>query len=431
MNAFDEPQLQRQTLSNGLEVLVCQQPHLHSVHIALFVRVGSRFETPRTNGLSHFLEHMLFRGTAAHPSAYSLNNAIETLGGTLMGATHADFTMYEVTLPPESVADGIALFGEILNSPTFGNIEIEKKIVREEILEAHDEDGRNIDPDDVSRELIFGSHPLGYKITGDAANIDSFTDADLHAHLKAFYGAKNMIFVATGAVDAADVFALAQKNFGALASGERITLTAPTFARKHARLRVEDCVGSQTDVRISFLALPDRDPRRMVLEALARVVDDGMSARLHRRICDEKGLAYDVFAALDAYEDCGIFDLGASVDHGTTPEIVKEMLEIVAELRDELVGDEELKKLKHRHEWGIRATLDDAQGLAQFYGVATLVGLTPELKAQRDAMARVTAEDIRTLAREIFQPENLSVTAIGSLEKATEHALEKIVKTFS
>ncbi|MFW6085971.1 MAG: M16 family metallopeptidase [Myxococcota bacterium] len=193
--------LHRVTLDNGLRVVVSPLGHLHTVSVGLFVAAGSRHEDDRTNGLSHMLEHMLFRGTANHPSAYALNLAIERLGGTLYGATHADFTTYQVDVPPANVEPVLRLFVEILTAPLFRDLDVEKRVLREEILEDLDEDGNDVDADNVVRQLLFSPHPLGFKITGSLDNVQGFTPQDLRAHLQRLYGARNMVLCVAGAVD--------------------------------------------------------------------------------------------------------------------------------------------------------------------------------------------------------------------------------------
>ncbi len=147
-------------LGNGLRVRLVTLPHLQSATASFFVRVGSRYEDERSNGLSHFLEHMLYRGTEEHPEAHELNLAIERLGGTLDAATHVDFTSYDLTLPPETIAQGVAMLAEVLRKPLLTDLSTEKQIIREEILEDLNEDGDQIDIDNVSRTLLYPNHPL-------------------------------------------------------------------------------------------------------------------------------------------------------------------------------------------------------------------------------------------------------------------------------
>ena len=159
----------RARLSNGLRLLTIETPHLHTASVCLYVRAGSRYETRETNGLSHFLEHMLFRGSGRYPSSFALNLAIEELGGTLYAETGRDYSLYQITLHPKQVARGLDILGDLFSSPAFRDIDLERKIVIEEILEDLDDRGRNVNVDDQSRRLAWGKHPLGYSDHGPDA----------------------------------------------------------------------------------------------------------------------------------------------------------------------------------------------------------------------------------------------------------------------
>ena len=196
------------------------QPQLSRAHVALYVRVGSRFENEKTNGLSHFLEHMIYRGTARLPSAHAVNYEFEKLGGYLYAATQTDFGIFSVTLPPESLDQASALFGEVLRAPSFFDIEVEKGIVCEEILEDLDDEGRQVDADNLSRALIYPHHPLGYTITGDEARVRSFDRTMLLDHHARHYTAANSVLAFSGNIDAARVMALAARDFDALKAGK-------------------------------------------------------------------------------------------------------------------------------------------------------------------------------------------------------------------
>src|SRR5579864_2184066 len=192
--------IEREVLDNGLRVVVAPQPQLHRVHVALWGRVGSRFETQQDNGISHFLEHMIYRGTQRVPSAHAVNLAFERLGGSLFASTQVDHGIFSLTLPPESVDAACALFGEILSQPAFLDIDIERGIVLEEILEDLDDEGRQVDADNLSRALIYDSHPLGFTITGGERHVRAFDEGMLRAHHGKHYTADNVVVSFSGAV---------------------------------------------------------------------------------------------------------------------------------------------------------------------------------------------------------------------------------------
>ena len=188
-------------LSNGLPIVVVPQPTVHRAVAALYLRVGSRFETRETNGLSHFLEHMVFRGTKSLPSAHAQALAFERLGGTLYAATHVDHGVMSISVPPRNFEAVIELLGEVTTTPRFTEIEIERGIVREEILEDLDDDGREIDADNLSRALMYERHPLGYTITGGLDSLARFDEPMLRAHHARHYTAANAVLCLAGNLD--------------------------------------------------------------------------------------------------------------------------------------------------------------------------------------------------------------------------------------
>lgn len=330
--------------------MVVPLPHLHSVAAGVFSRAGSRYERPETNGLSHFLEHMLFRGTREHPSAYAYNLALESLGGSLRAATHVDFTVYDVTVPKENLGASLALLAEPFGAPLMLDIETEKRIVAEEILGDLDTSGRELDIENLSRRLLFGRDPLAYKITGSARRVQSFTRAQLRAHLRRHYGARNLVLCLAGPVTPKEALAAAQRAFGAIPPGVRRALPAvPPAGRRGAKFLGADRRSSQADVRICFRTPGQRDKRVTALHVLGRVLDDGLSSRLYRRICEDSGLAYDAFGSAEVYEDTGVFDLGATVSPKKAGAVITEFFAMLEEIRAGSVTPAELEKAKTRH----------------------------------------------------------------------------------
>jgi predicted Zn-dependent peptidase len=420
-----------ETLDNGLPVVVAPQPQLHRAHVALYVRVGSRFETARENGLSHFLEHMLYRGTPTLPRAHDVNVAFESLGGYLYAATQVDFGVFSVTLPTETLPEATALFADVLMSPTFEDIEIEKEIVCEEILEDLDDEGRQVDADNLSRQLIYPDHPLGFTITGDEAQVRSFDRPMLARHHARHYNAANCVLAFSGAIEADAAIDLARRHFSRMPRGEKVACAAPVHSQKSARFELVENVSSQTELRVCFRAIPDHPDKRAIMDMFMRVLDDGMSTRLYHRIVDDKGLCYDVGASYDGYEDDGILDFSAGVQHARAAVVTGEITSLLAELARTGPTVEELDKARRRHVWDTRTMLDSPEELAGFYASGLLFERfeTPEERLAKNAA--VTGEDIRALAALLAEPSRLNVLAVGLLEDGEDRRLEKIVSRYT
>jgi predicted Zn-dependent peptidase len=422
------PEHHAATLANGLRVVVAPLPKLHRTHVALWARVGSRFEAAADNGISHFLEHMIYRGTRGVPSAHAVNLAFEELGGNLYASTQVDHGIFSLTLPPESLADASALFGEVLSQPAFLDIDFERGIVLEEILEDLDDEGREVDADNLSRALIYGSHPLGYTITGSPTHVRGFDEARLRRWHGQHYTAKNAVLVFAGAVDVDDAMRLAERDFGRLPPGSRTAAVAPEHAQKKPRFDVVENVSSQTDLRICLRAFAEAHPLRPALDVLMRIVDDGMSTRLYHRLCDARGLCYDVSAVFDGYEDDGVVDVAAGVQHKRAALVTGEILAMFEELAREGPTLDELAKARRRIAWDAGAMADSAEETGSFYAGGLLFdrfALPDEHVAE---LVRVEANDVREAARAIARPERLNVVAVGLLEDGEDRRLEDTVK---
>lgn len=431
MRAGPHGELRIERLDNGLEVVVAPQPQLHRAHVALYVKVGSRFETLEHNGLSHFLEHMLYRGTPRLPHAHDVNLAFESLGGYLYAATQVDFGVFSVTLPAETLAETTELFADVMMTPTFADIEIEKAIVCEEILEDLDDEGRQVDADNLSRQLIYPDHPLGFTITGDETRVRSFTREMLAAHHARHYNAANAVLVFSGAVDPGHAFARARAHFSRMPRGEAVTSPAPIHAQTRARFDFVENVSSQTELRVCFRALPDRSEQRPAMEMLMRILDDGMSTRLYHRVCDDKGLCYDVSASYDGYDDDGVLDFAAGVQHARAAVVTREIVSLVADLASHGPSEAELDKARRRHRWDMRTMLDSPDELAGFLASGILFERFETPAEREEKNAAVTREDVRALAELISQPDRLNVLAVGLLDDGEDDRLEEIVMGYA
>ena len=418
-------------LTNGLPVVLVPQPAVHRAVASLYLRVGSRFETAEHNGVSHFLEHMVFRGTASLDSAHAQALAFERIGGTLYAATHVDHGVMTVSVPPKNLDRVLGLLGEVTLSPRFTEIELERGIVREEILEDKDDDGREIDGDNLSRALLYGKHPLGFTITGGVENLDKFDDALLRAHHARHYTTANAVLCVAGNLGDLDrLVHVAERAFGAMPRGERAPIEAAPGLQKRARFRYVDNTSSQTDLRIAFRAVGERDRREPAVEMLLRVLDDGMSTRLYERLCDKKGLCYDVSGMFECYEDDGVFDFAAEAQHERASLVVREILELCHDLAEHGPTVAELDKARDRHLWSTEAMLDDAEALAGFYGLAALAGIARTPEARHAELAAVRPADVRDAAAEIFRKEGLSAVAVGLLEGPEQTKIERALRAF-
>lgn len=416
------------TLANGLRVVVAPLQKLNRAHVALWARVGSRFETREDNGISHFLEHMIYRGTRRVPSAHAVNLAFERLGGSLYASTQVDHGIFSLSLPPESLDESTALFGEVLSQPAFLDMDIERGIVLEEILEDVDDEGRQVDADNLSRALIYRDHPLGFTITGGEKHVRSFDEPRLRRWHETHYTAHNSVLVFSGAVSVEEAMRLAERDFGGFRPGGRALGEPPQHAQKKPRLHIVENVSSQTELRVCLRAFSEVHPLRPALDVLMRVIDDGMSTRLYHRLCDARGLCYDVSAAYDGYEDDGVIDVAAGVLHVRAAEVTREILAMFEELAREGPTAEELEKARRRIAWDARSMPDSAEETGAFFASGLLFDRLASPEEHVAELVAVGAEQVREAARELARPDRLNVVAVGLLEDGEDGRLADVVK---
>lgn len=422
-----DPAVESTTIDNGLGITTVALPHLHTAVCALFVKVGSRFESAADNGLSHFVEHMLFRGTERYPTSLALNTAVEQLGTTLHAETGRDYSLFQLAIEPELVPRAIELLGELLTYPRFSDIERERALILEEINEDYDEHGTEINPDDIARGLAFGTHPLGQRIIGPRSNVERFSPSDVRRHFGAYYVARNANLCVAGPVDHSAVVAAAARSLGAIPAGVRAVVPPAVPMPPGPMLRHVKDSGSQTSIAVVFGAVPELDPAYVDLIALQRVLDDGMSTRLHYTLADQKGLAYSVHAAIEPLADTALFEIAGATANAKVPTFMRELFALLDGLRQGDITTDELAKARIRYRYETLASLDDAAAMAGWFGGTALYYPPPALSERLRQIATTDIDRVVAVARRVFTPEHLAIAAVGSLSRARLGELRQVV----
>lgn len=410
--------VRRHVLPNGLPVIVLPRPGLHAVALAFMVRGGPRFEAPADNGLSHLLEHMIFRGTASYPSSYAINAAIEAVGGEVNGYTQRDVLSIHMTVPRESATAGLELLAELCLRPRLTGLAVERDVVVEEIRDGHDAHGRDVDIDLLSRRVLWPRHPMAQPITGSIPRVMTFSEADVLRYHQRLFGAANGVLVVAGAVDPELVLQLAERDWQALPRGRRLDPPPPSPARAHAPIYLQRTEDSQVSFAFAFPAPHENDPDFTALLLLKRVLDDGFASRLRRSLVEESGLAYSASASVDAYADLAVLDLEASVSPRKLQTAVEAVLGTIRQLTLEPVSPEELARAERRHRAELEFGLDDPAELASWYGTTELVECPSSYLDRFRQGAHVTPESLLEVARRVFRPELGALTLVGPVRRS-------------
>ncbi len=420
----------RGRLPNGLTVVLCPRAHLSQTYTSLFFGVGSRHETAQTNGISHMLEHMLFRGTKSYADATALNAAAEGFGGFLEGATYRDHMIFATVSHPSNVGDSVRILGELAQTPRYRAMEVERGILREEILETLDASGRVVDLDNISHAAVFGKHGLSLPIEGTLANLERFGRQDLELHRSRFLVAQNAVLAVAGPFDIDAVQREAERSFGTLAPGAIPRDAAPVIEDGEPALRYVRDTASQVDIRLSFRAPPVNDPEYPALIMLARVLADGLASRMHAELVDRKGLAYVLHAGLTTYTDCGLFEFDVAVAPDRAAEVVKTILAFTQSAGRLRYRDDELDRARRRYRYGMEFMRDSAVELASWHGRSALFGIEDAMQSLGAQIEAVTGDEIRAAARRIFQRHGMVLTAVGELARGEWSRVKDAVDHF-
>jgi predicted Zn-dependent peptidase len=411
--------VQKTELPNGLRVVTVELPHLHTGMISAYVRAGSRHEDARTNGVSHFLEHLFFRGSEGHPDGKRMNALVEDCGGALNGVTTRDHGYYFTPVHPDRLEVPLEVIGDMLARPLLKDVDVEREVILEEILDEVDEDGRDIDVDNLSRRAIFPDHPLGMKIAGTRDTVAAITEADLRAHHVRAYGARNLVLACAGPVLHERVVEIAQRAFRHLPPGEPVR-ELPLNGAPRAPLFVGvDHRESQTELQVSFRGPPEDHADFPVLRIIKRILDDGLASRLQLELVEKKALAYSVGAGMDAFVDCSVFDVGCACAPKKAPAALEEILRLLAQLKDEPVPEEELERARKKTRMWLDFSLDSPAEMIGWFGAGELLRPPAEpFEVWLRRIESVTADDVQRVARQIFDGRHIVGVAVGPLAAA-------------
>lgn len=417
----------RDVLPSGLRVVTIETPHLHTALLAVYVRTGSRHEASANNGVSHFLEHLFFRGSEGWPDTVKMNAAVEEVGGNLNGVTTRDHGYYYTPIHPNHLEVGLEIIGDMLTRPRLTDMEVERQIILEEMLDEVDEKGRDIDLDNLSKRLLFPDHPLSLKIAGTRESVSTLTHAQVLEHFARHYVAGNLVVTAAGRVKHSEVLALAERAFAHLPKGPATTEKAPAPTAPGPRLHFVSHDESQTEFRLNFRTVPEQHKDYQALQLLRRVMDDGLSSRLPFEVVEKRGLAYSINAGQDAFHDTGVFEIEAACAPEKASRVVEEVLRVLATLCSEEISAEELARAKRRHRMLLEFSEDSPGELAGWFGGTELFRRPESFSQRADLVDAETAAHVREVARRYFTRENLTVVAVG--QRKGIKALERVVET--
>jgi predicted Zn-dependent peptidase len=419
-------------LANGLRLLTVEMPHLHSVELACYIGVGSRHEPQRLAGISHFLEHMMFRGSVDHPSNLDLEWRFEAIGGTINAATDAETTCYHSRLHPDHIDQGLGLLASMLQRPLLQDLEIERKIILEEALEDLNQDGREISPDLLTAKLLWPDHPLSQPTIGLQHSIAAISLHDLREHHRGYYTPPNTVIALAGRIDRQKALEAAERAFGAwqgVAPPPAAPLLETGSSSGPKMVWIED-PDSQVNIQVAFKAPGRHHDRTPALRMLRRILSGGNTSRLMLQLRENLGLTYNAEANLALYEETGSLSVDLAVTPGNLVRAVSEILAILENLCDAPVEPPELERSACNYLFDLDFSRDHADVLAGRYGWGLITGYLKTLEDERRETLEVGPEEMQASARGLFTADNLHVAVVGPFAHKDRRRVEKLLADF-
>lgn len=413
--------LTQKKLPGGLRTVLLPREEGQTVTFLVLIGVGSRYETPRQSGLSHFLEHMFFKGTTKRPTYKEIAEAIENIGGEFNAFTGEEYTGYYVKVTPEHLERGADVVADILLNPLFPVEEInrERGVITEEIRMYTDMPMRHISH--VWNRALFGAHPLGRRIDGSPETVAAFRRKDFLAYTDRHYHTENGVVVVAGRFKEAATARLLTKLFAKLPRGkETVPTRAPAKVPQTQFVHEYRKTLDQTHMIVGSAGLSLQDERRWAAELLAAILGAGMSSRLFASVRERHGLAYAVRTSSESYTDAGSFATQTGVRTDKAAFALQLIFDEYDRVMEEPVGEAELTKAKQMLRGHMVMELEETNAIALFAGMQELLKkeiLTPEAIWQK--IEAVTADDIQQVAQEVLAPHKRAVALLGPQRSTT------------
>jgi predicted Zn-dependent peptidase len=410
----DQRDIRRHVLPNGLIVVTEAMPHVRSVSVGIWVRSGSRSESPRQNGLSHFLEHMVFKGTQRR-SAEEIARSMDSVGGMLDAFTAKELTCFNAKVLDEHLPVAFDVISDLMLRPLFaaGDVQKEKQVVLEEIKMEQD------NPENVLHEIFtqgfWPDHPLGRPIIGTPETVRSFDSEALIGYYRSWFAPDRLVLTAAGNVSHERVLELANREFSSLRAVGPVPEALPPQTGAPIRLEPKRDL-EQVHLCIGVPSYPLAHEGRFAVAVLNNLLGGGMSSRLFQNIREKRGLAYAVFSETTPYSDTGMLSIYAGTALETAGEVVDLVVKEFRSLKECLVPEEELRRAKDHLKGSLMLSLESTSSrmsnlarqelyFERFYTLDEIL----------DSIEAVTREQVQAIARDFFRPDQIAVTVLGPI----------------
>ncbi len=415
MKTTQDVLFQKTSLENGITIVTGKMPHVRSICMGLWVPTGSRHESYKQNGISHFVEHMLFKGTEKR-SVLDIATAVDSLGGEMNAFTSRENTAYYIKVLDEHFGTALDILSDIFLHSVFDKMELEKErqVIIEEIRLQEDQPEEHVH--DLIQQVIWSGQPLGFPIAGRIESISSLNREGLVDFIQSVYRRTGIVISCAGNVDHQGLVRTITETFGDFSiRNKKNPSDAPRY---HAETSVMTKDLEQVHLCLSFPGIPQKHPDRYAFYILNNILGGNMSSRLFQEVREKRGLAYSVYSYLSSYTDSGAVTIYA----GAGRERIKEVNDVIRKelytLAHEAVSDGELANAKKYVKGGLLLSLESSSSnMSRIAKQELNLEKHQSIDEIIEEIERVSSEKLLEIAAENFQPEQMSLAAIGPIDK--------------
>jgi predicted Zn-dependent peptidase len=415
-------------LNNGLRIIAHRMPQRQSLALGIWINTGGRYENSSNKGISHYLEHMLFKGTKKY-TCRGIKESIEGVGGSLNGFTSEEFTCYLAKIPLNYLELALDVLSDMVLNPVLRTQEVtkEKTVILEELKMYRDQPQSYVY--ELLDELMWTGHPLGQPIIGYTETVNKITRQAIKEYKDKYYTPSNIVVSVAGEMDYDLLIKAISRRFSSYKQSGRNEFMPVGEIQVAFRLNAFDKATEQTHLALGFHALKRDHPLRYALGLLNVILGANMSSRLFDELREKRGLAYEIGSVVKRFQDTGAFLVHAGIDNRKVPDSIKIILDELYKCKEKLVTHDEFRRAKEFYlgqlMLGLEDTLDHMLWIGEYTAALDKTYTLQELIKE---VNKATREDLRDIARLVFTPDKLSLALIGPVKKL-EQEISKLLKS--
>ncbi|MBE3091435.1 MAG: insulinase family protein, partial [Candidatus Atribacteria bacterium] len=416
-------------LENNLRIVVEEMPYMKSVAIVFGIGAGSRYEVQKHQGISHLIEHMLFKGTNKRKSTLEISQAIEGIGGEINASTSKETTYLYAKVPQEQFKTAFNVLADIILNSLMREEDLhkEKNIIIEEIKKYQDIPEELVEI--LLDKIMWKNHPLGKPIFGDEKSVINIQREDLLSYINIFYRPNNLVISVAGNIKIEEVILQVDKYFKIIEKGEVKNYLPAKDNQKNTQIGIKFKKSNQTHLSFGFPGISRLDPDKYSVDLLDIILGSGLSSRLFQKIRVRKSLAYDIHSSIQYFNDISSFNIYAGIDSNKLGETIQTILEELNKIKDNNLKEGELRKAKEMYKGALSLSLESTLSRAFWLGNRMLLyGRTSTFDEIKEKIEEVKVKDIQKMAQNIFTKDKVNLSIVGPFKEKDKEEYNSLLQ---